>query len=115
MTDKSAEFKQCKYFEHAERPASAAPGERVVEFLKIAYCQDAPPGWNQIAVYRPLDTQTFVYKKGGWDYRPLAEFLSRYKPVTDDERVAELDRIAERIYAPFYRVEQMLAVASEPA
>lgn len=103
-------MKEAKYFEHVDRPADAAPGVRVVELLKFAYNKDAPDGWGEVAVYRPLDTNAYVYKvKGGWDYRPLTEFLDRYHPVTDEGRVAELEDIVSKIYAPTARIELILA------
>ncbi len=103
-------IKQAKYFEHVERPADAAPGVRVVEWLKLAYNKDAPKGWEEVVVYRPLDQNAYVYRvKGGWDYRPLGEFMQRYHPVMEDERIAELDKIAERIYASTARIDLIIA------
>ncbi len=94
-------IKEVKYFDHVERPEDAAPGVRVVEWLKLAYCKDAPPGWEEVVVYRPLDQEAYVYKiKGGWDFRPLGEFMPRYHPVMDDNRIAELEQLSAKIYDP---------------
>ncbi len=103
------QLKDCRYFEHVDRPATAAPGERVVEFLKFAYNKDAPLGWREVAVYRPLDQKAFVYQKGGWDYRPFSEFMQRYRPVMDTARLLELDSIQRTIYAPLARIEYLFA------
>ncbi|MDR3571500.1 MAG: hypothetical protein P4L81_04880 [Candidatus Pacebacteria bacterium] len=92
---------QAKYFEHIERPADAAPGVRVVEWLMLAYSKDAPDGWEEVVVFRPLDQHAFVYKiKGGWDFRPLTEFLQRYHPISDEKRISELETLSASIYDP---------------
>jgi hypothetical protein len=82
------------YFEHIERPVDAPPGVRVVQFLKIAYSKGAP----ELAIFRPLDKEMYVYKMGGWDYRPLAEFLERYRPINDEARILELDALCRELY-----------------
>ncbi|HEY5383454.1 MAG TPA: hypothetical protein VIJ88_02785 [Candidatus Paceibacterota bacterium] len=94
-------MKEAKYFEHVDRSADAAPGVRVVEWLKLAYNKDAPSGWGEVVIYRPLDQDAYVYKvKGGWDFRPLGEFMQRYHPILDGERIAELEKLSATIYDP---------------
>lgn len=94
-------MKEAKYFEHVDRPTDAALGVRVVEWLKLAYNKDAPPGWQEVVVYRPLDQNAYVYKiKGGWEFRPLSEFMQRYHPVLDEKRIAELAELSAKIYDP---------------
>lgn len=89
-----------KYYRHIECPPNAPLGVRIVEFLHVAYSKDAPPGWNQIVVYRPLDRYTYVYKEGGWDFRPFGEFVRRYRPINDEARIAELDKLSAEMYDP---------------
>lgn len=87
-----------QFYMHIERPMGAPLGVRTVEFLKIAYCKDAPEGWEKVAVYRPLDKDAFVYQQGGWDYRPLLEFHARYKLVTNPLRQQKLEELCAALY-----------------
>lgn len=87
-----------KYWQHVERPVDAALGVRRVEWVRMASNKDAPEGWGEVVVYRPLDTTAHVYQKGMWDFRPVGEFLARYTPITDRALTAELDALAAEIY-----------------
>jgi hypothetical protein len=101
MPEKISPIRKARFFVHCERPADAALGVRTVEFLMVAYNKDAPLEWREVAIYRPLDPEAHVYKvKGGWDFRPVSEFFQRYRPVTSDEEIGQLEVRSATMYDP---------------
>lgn len=100
MAETSSEIIEARFWEHIDRPARAAIGVRRVEWLRLASNRDAPPGWAEVVVYRPLDTEAHVYRVGQWDYRPHDEFLRRYRPIFDADLTACLAALTTKIYDP---------------
>lgn len=99
MTEQSSST-GARFWEHVERPGGAPLGVKRVEWLHMASNKDAPRGWTRVVIHRPLNTDTFVYRKGMADFRSLEEFLSRYQAIKDPALIAKLTALSDEIYDP---------------
>lgn len=99
MTEQSSST-GARFWEHVERPEGVPLGVKRVEWRGMASNKEAPDGWKRVVVYRPLNADTFVYRKGMEDFRPLDEFLRRYRPIKDPALIAKLTALSDEIYDP---------------
>ena len=99
------------FYYHYKHDELGAINNYAYEFLG-AGChteEDSRPEDRNMAVYRPLYEDAFVYKAGKlFDLRPLAMWMGdvsldgktfpRFKKITDQKVINELERIKEKLY-----------------
>ncbi len=98
------------FYYHYKHDAGMAFNHHAYEFMGIGHHTEIEGlDESRMAMYRPLDENAGVYKKGkNWDLRPLKMFMEpvtkdgktfpRFQKITDPELVAKLEKIRDDMY-----------------
>jgi hypothetical protein len=99
------------FYYHYKHDPSGAINNYAYEILGIGYHteDDCRPEDANLVVYRPLYETASVYLAGkSFDLRPLGMFMEdvtkdgvtrpRFKKITDEEAVKELEKVREALY-----------------